>query len=597
MYYGAGTYEAFAHPEKPEGVDRKSAYIIGTGLAGLSAAFYLVRDGQMKGERIHLLEKLDLAGGSCDGRKDITKGFYMRGGREMDNHFECMWDMFRDVPSIETPEVSVLDEYYWLNKHDPNYSLCRASVNCGEDAHTDKKFCLDKASALALSKLFMTPEKDLEDKKISDVLPDSFWDTNFWLYWQTMFAFQRWSSALEMKRYLCRYVHHIDGLPDFSALRFTKYNQFESMILPLVKYLEAHGVRIEYGMDVKNVIIKNVGDKKIAEKIVYLKDGKEEEIGLTEDDLVFITNGCCTDTSCYGDQTHKPDLSDIKNGAGESWDLWKNIAKQAVNGEYGDPDNFCDDFEATNWMSATVETSNEEIIQHIIKICKRDPRAGKVTTGGIVTVKDSTDNWYLSWTINRQPQFKAQNKDSVLIWVYSLSTDKEGNYVKKAMRDCTGEEVCKEWLYHIGIPTSEIDDLAKNACNTTTCFMPFINAFFQPRKKSDRPLVVPESSVNFAFLGQFAETPRDTIFTTEYSMRTGMEAVYTLLNVDRAVPEVWGSQYDVRELLRACYYAIDKKPISEAKLSFKEKEMLKVVLKKVKDTDIELLLKDSGLIE
>ncbi len=597
MYYGAGTYEAFAHPEKPEGVDRKSAYIIGTGLAGLSAAFYLVRDGQMKGERIHLLEKLDLAGGSCDGRKDITKGFYMRGGREMDNHFECMWDMFRDVPSIETPEVSVLDEYYWLNKHDPNYSLCRASVNCGEDAHTDKKFCLDKASALALSKLFMTPEKDLEDKKIYDVLPDSFWDTNFWLYWQTMFAFQRWSSALEMKRYLCRYVHHIDGLPDFSALRFTKYNQFESMILPLVKYLEAHGVRIEYGMDVKNVIIKNVGDKKIAEKIVYLKDGKEEEIGLTEDDLVFITNGCCTDTSCYGDQTHKPDLSGVKNGAGESWDLWKNIAKQAVNGEYGDPDNFCDDFEATNWMSATVETSNEEIIQHIIKICKRDPRAGKVTTGGIVTVKDSTDNWYLSWTINRQPQFKAQNKDSVLIWVYSLSTDKEGNYVKKAMRDCTGEEVCKEWLYHIGIPTSEIDDLAKNACNTTTCFMPFINAFFQPRKKSDRPLVVPEGSVNFAFLGQFAETPRDTIFTTEYSIRTGMEAVYTLLNVDRAVPEVWGSQYDVRELLRACYYAIDKKPISEAKLSFKEKEMLKVVLKKVKDTDIELLLKDSGLIE
>ena len=515
----------------------------------------------------------------------------------MDNHFECMWDMFRDVPSIETPEVSVLDEYYWLNKHDPNYSLCRASVNCGEDAHTDKKFCLDKTSALALSKLFMTPEKDLEDKKISDVLPDSFWDTNFWLYWQTMFAFQRWSSALEMKRYLCRYVHHIDGLPDFSALRFTKYNQFESMILPLVKYLEAHGVRIEYGMDVKNVIIKNVGDKKIAEKIVYLKDGKEEEIGLTEDDLVFITNGCCTDTSCYGDQTHKPDLSGVKNGAGESWDLWKNIAKQAVNGEYGDPDNFCDDFEATNWMSATVETSNEEIIQHIIKICKRDPRAGKVTTGGIVTVKDSTDNWYLSWTINRQPQFKAQNKDSVLIWVYSLSTDKEGNYVKKVMRDCTGEEVCKEWLYHIGIPTSEIEDLAKNACNTTTCFMPFINAFFQPRKKSDRPLVVPEGSVNFAFLGQFAETPRDTIFTTEYSIRTGMEAVYTLLNVDRAVPEVWGSQYDVRELLRACYYAIDKKPISKAKLSFKEKEMLKVVLKKVKDTDIELLLKDSGLIE
>ena len=517
MYYSAGTYEAFARPEKPEGADRKSAYIIGTGLAGLSAAFYLVRDGQVKGERIHLLEKLDLAGGSCDGRKDVRKGFYMRGGREMDNHFECMWDMFRDVPSIETPGVSVLDEYYWLNKHDPNYSLCRASEKCGQDAHTDKKFTLDKDSALALSKLFMTPEKDLEDKKISEILPDSFWDTNFWLYWQTMFAFQRWSSALEMKRYLCRYCHHIDGLPDFSALRFTKYNQYESMILPLVKYLESHGVSVEYGMDVKNVVIKDDNGKKSATQIVYEKDGKPGTIDLIEDDLVFITNGCCTDTSCYGDQNTAPDLSRIKNGAGESWDLWKNIAAQAKNGEYGNPDKFCDDFESRN-------------------------------------------------------------------------------YVKKAMRDCTGEEVCREWLYHIGVPTDQIDGWAKNRCNTTTCFMPYINAFFQPRKESDRPLVVPEGAVNFAFLGQFAETPRDTIFTTEYSIRTGMEAVYTLMNVDRGVPEVWGSKYDVRELLRAAYYAVDKKPIDELPLSLKEKIVLKKVIKAVEGTDLEILLKESGLL-
>ena len=597
MYYSAGTYESFARPKKPKDVDKKSAYIIGTGLAGLSAAFYLVRDGQMKGEHIHVLEKLELAGGSCDGRKDITKGFFMRGGREMDNHFECMWDMYRDVPSIETPGISVLDEYYWLNKHDPNYSLCRASTNCGEDAHTDKKFALDKDSAMALSKLFMTQEKDLEDKKISDILPDSFWDTNFWLYWQTMFAFQKWSSALEMKRYLCRYVHHIDGLPDFSALRFTKYNQYESMILPLVKYLENHGVKIEYGIDVKNVIIDTIGDKKIAKQIVYVKDGQEQTIDLIEEDLVFITNGCCTDSSCYGDQNTAPDLSHLKDGYGESWDMWKAIAAQAKHGEFGNPDVFCNNIEETNWMSATVATSNEEIIQHIINICKRDPRNGKVTTGGIVTVKDSTDNWYLSWTINRQPQFKSQDKNMVLVWLYSLSTNKEGNYVKKPMRECTGAEVAMEWLYHIGIPQNEIEDLAHNACNTTTCFMPYIDAFFQPRKNEDRPLVVPKGAVNFAFIGQFAETPRDTIFTTEYSIRTGMEAVYTLLDVDRGVPEVWCSQYDVRELLKAVYYAIDKKPITEFPLSFMEKEALKIALKKVKGTDIELLLKDSGLIK
>lgn len=596
MYYGAGTYEAFARPEKPIGVDKKSAYIIGTGLAGLSAAFYLVRDGQMKGENIHLLEKLDLAGGSCDGRRDVTKGFYMRGGREMDNHFECMWDMFRSVPSIETPGVSVLDEYYWLNKHDPNYSLCRATINCGEDAHTDKLFKLDKKSALALSKLFITKEEDLENKKISDVLPDSFWETNFWLYWQTMFAFQKWSSALEMKRYLCRYVHHIDGLPDFSALRFTKYNQYESMILPLTKYLENHGVKIEYGIDVKNVIFDNKEEKKVATKIIYEKDKEEKEFILTENDLVFITNGCCTDTSCYGDQNTIPDLSKIKNGEGESWNLWKNIASQATNGEFGNPDKFCSNTDETNWMSATVEVSDEEIIKHIINICKRDPREGKVTTGGIVTVKDSMENWYLSWTINRQPQFKSQKKNSVLVWVYALNTNREGIFVTKPIRNCTGREVCEEWLYHIGIPTDKIEEYA-NKCNTTTCYMPYINAFFQPREKKDRPLVVPKDAVNFAFIGQFAETPRDTIFTTEYSIRTGMEAVYTLLKVDRAVPEVWGSKYDVRELLKACFYAVDKKSVDELPLTFAEKQAIKILEKKVKGTDLELLLKESGLFK
>ncbi len=596
MYYGSGTYEAFARPEKPEGVDKKSAYIIGTGLAGLSAAFYLVRDGQMKGEHIHLLEKLDLAGGSCDGRKDVTKGFYMRGGREMDNHFECMWDMFRSVPSIEKPDVSVLDEYYWLNKHDPNYSLCRATINCGEDAHTDKMFKLDRKSAIALSKLFITPEKDLENKKISDVLPDSFWKTNFWLYWQTMFAFQKWSSALEMKRYLCRYVHHIDGLPDFSALRFTKYNQYESMILPLTKYLESNGVKIEYGIDVKNVIFESKQNKKVATQIIYENKGQEKTIDLIEDDLVFITNGCCTDTSCYGDQNNAPDLSKIKNGNGESWDLWKNIASQASNGEFGNPDKFCGNVDLTNWMSATIEVSDENIIKHIINICKRDPRKGKVTTGGIVTVKDSTENWYLSWTINRQPQFKSQNKNSILVWVYALNTTKPGNFIEKEIKTCTGKEICEEWLYHIGIPTNEIEKYA-DKCNTTTCYMPYINAFFQPREEKDRPLVVPKESINFAFVGQFAETPRDTIFTTEYSIRTGMEAVYTLLKIDRAVPEVWGSKYDVRELLKACYYAVDKKSFDELPLTFAEKQAIKIIEKKIKGTDLEILFKESGLFK
>lgn len=591
MYYGSGTYEAFARPEKPEGVDKKSAYIIGTGLAGLSAAFYLVRDGQMKGEHIHLLEKLDLAGGSCDGRKDVTKGFYMRGGREMDNHFECMWDMFRSVPSIETPNVSVLDEYYWLNKHDPNYSLCRATINCGEDAHTDKMFKLDRKSAIALSKLFITPEKDLENKKISDVLPDSFWETNFWLYWQTMFAFQKWSSALEMKRYLCRYVHHIDGLPDFSALRFTKYNQYESMILPMIKYLEGFGVQFHYNTKVENVEFDIQEYKKVAKRIIYTTDENQNSIDLTENDLVFITNGGCVENARLGSQnTPAPFDSEIKPGGG--WDMWRKIADQCD--EFGHPDKFCSDPEQTNWMSATVTTLDGRIPPYVEKICKRDPFSGKVVTGGIVTCKDS--NWLLSWTFNRQPQFRSQPKDQLVGWIYGLFTDKPGNFVKKPMRECTGKEICMEWLYHIGVPENQIEDMAEKSANTIPCMMPYITAFFMPRKDGDRPLVVPKGSVNFAFLGQFAETKRDTIFTTEYSIRTAMEAVYTLLNVDRGVPEVWGSVYDIRDLLNATVKLRDGKKATDMDMNLPQRMAVKELLKKIEETDIELILKQYNVI-
>ena len=591
MYYSAGTYEAFARPEKPEGADRKSAYIIGTGLAGLSAAFYLVRDGQVKGEHIHLLEKLDLAGGSCDGRKDVRKGFYMRGGREMDNHFECMWDMFRDVPSIETPGVSVLDEYYWLNKHDPNYSLCRASEKCGQDAHTDKKFGLSDKGAMEILKLFFTPNEELYDKKITDFFDDEVLNSNFWLYWRTMFAFENWHSALEMKLYIQRYIHHIGGLPDFTALRFTKYNQYESMILPMIKYLEGFGVQFHYNTKVENVEFDIQEYKKVAKRIIYTTDENQNSIDLTENDLVFITNGGCVENARLGSQnTPAPFDSEIKPGGG--WDMWRKIADQCD--EFGHPDKFCSDPEQTNWMSATVTTLDGRIPPYVEKICKRDPFSGKVVTGGIVTCKDS--NWLLSWTFNRQPQFRSQPKDQLVGWIYGLFTDKPGNFVKKPMRECTGKEICMEWLYHIGVPENQIEDMAEKSANTIPCMMPYITAFFMPRKDGDRPLVVPKGSVNFAFLGQFAETKRDTIFTTEYSIRTAMEAVYTLLNVDRGVPEVWGSVYDIRDLLNATVKLRDGKKATDMDMNLPQRMAVKELLKKIEETDIELILKQYNVI-
>lgn len=153
-----------------------------------------------------------------------------------------------------------------------------------------------------------------------------------------------------------------------------------------------------------------------------------------------------------------------------------------------------------------------------------------------------------------------------------------------------------EWLYHTGVPENQIEDLASNSANTVPVMMPYIDAFFMPRAYGDRPKVVPDGAVNFAFLGQFAESPRDTIFTTEYSMRTGMEAVYTLLNVDRGVPEVWGSVYDVRDLLNATVQLRDGKKPTDMKLSLVQKVALEKALSKIKGTDIEKLLKEYNII-
>jgi oleate hydratase len=591
MYYSSGNYEAFAHPQKPEGVDQKSAYIIGTGLAALTAACYLVRDGQMKGERIHIFEKDPIPGGACDGWKFENVGYVMRGGREMDNHFEVMWDLFHSIPSIETEGISVLDEYYWLNKKDPNYSLCRATVNRGEDAHTDGRFDVSDKAAMEIMRLFFTPDEKLYDKRITDYFDDEVLNSNFWLYWRTMFAFENWHSALEMKRYIKRFIHHVGGLPDFKALRFTRYNQYESMILPMIKYLEDHHVQFHYNTKVVNVEFDILPEKKVATRIELLREDRQEFVGLTEDDLVFITNGGCVENSTMGSQNEAaPYNTEIKPGGG--WDMWRKIAAQDP--AFGNPDKFCSAPEETNWMSATVETLDQRIIPYIKNICQRSPFTGKVVTGGIVTVKDSS--WLLSWTINRQPQFREQPKDHCLVWVYALFSDVPGNYVKKRMRDCTGKEICMEWLYHLGVPEDRIEDLAANSANTVPVMMPYIDAFFMPRNDTDRPKVVPDGAVNFAFLGQFAEIARDTIFTTEYSMRTGMEAVYTLLNVDRGVPEVWGSTYDVRDLLDATVKLRDGKKITEMDLGLKEKLVLHEALKKIADTDIEKLLKEYNVI-
>ena len=199
MFYSNGNYEAFIRPRKPQGVDEKSAYLIGGGIASLAAADFLIRDGQMDGKRITIYEASKIARGCLDGIKDPKEGYLFRGEREMEDHYECLWDLMRSIPSLDVEGASVLEDFYQVNKDHPNYSLCRTTHKRGKPFPTDGKMLLTPKAQGELMKLFYTHRRDLFDRRFEEFVSEEFFTSNFWVYWLSMFAIGPWHGALEMK--------------------------------------------------------------------------------------------------------------------------------------------------------------------------------------------------------------------------------------------------------------------------------------------------------------------------------------------------------------------------------------------------------------
>ena len=598
MYYSNGNYEAFARPRKPRGVDQKSAHLVGGGVASLAAAAFLIRDGQMDARRITIYEASNICGGCLDGIHNPKEGFLFRGEREVEDHYECTWDLYRSIPSLDV-EGSVLDDMYYISKDHPNFSLRRTTEKCGKANPTDGKMTLSPKAQSDLLKIFFTRAEDLYDKRFDEVVSKDVINSNYWVYWQSMFAIAPWHGALEMKLYMNRFIQHFHGFSDLSTIKFTRFNQYDSLILPLVKWLEQQGVKIQYDTHVTNVTFDidsqfDIKSKRmVARRIEWLRGGKRGGVDVTENDLVLITNGSPVENTAWGDH-HTPPKWDREIREGSCWAMWRNIAAQDP--AFGRPDKFCTFPDKSAYVSACLTTLDDKVPPYIEKICQRDPFRwdGNIVTGGLVTIRDS--NWFLSWNVERNPAFRDQPRNMLLLHLYgTFSLDRPGNYVKKAMKDCTGEEIAQEWLYHIGVPPEEIRELAAKSVNCHPCMMPYITAFFLPRRAGDRPDVIPEGAVNFGFLGQFAESSqRDVIFTIEYSIRTAMEAVYTLLNIERGVPEPWASQYDIRVLLNSMAALMDGKKLSLP-------ELIKGLPALLHDwiaggTDIQELLRQFGLI-
>lgn len=534
-------------PLPTPGVADRRAYIVGSGIAGLSAAFFLIRDGHMPATNITLLEAQNTGGGALDGAGNAEDGYIVRGGREMEMTYQNFWDVFSEIPALELPPpFTVLDEYRIVNDADKNWSKARLLEKQGK-IRDFSTMGLTKRQQLEMMKLLLARKEDLDGISVEEWFSEGFLNSNFYIFWRTMFAFQNCHSVLEMKLYAHRFLHLMDGLNDMTSLVFPKYNQYDCFVRPLMNWLKEKGINVEYDTRVLDLDLDTGDGALTATTIKCRRHGKEMSIDIDKRDLVFVTNGSIVEDTAYGGDDTVPELQITGDNpdVGSSWHLWKNLAKKSP--VFGRPEKFCDNVAKTMWESATLSCTHSPLIEKLKELSVNDPYSGKTVTGGIITFTDS--EWLMSFTVNRQPHFPDQPDDMIVLWVYALHMDKPGNYVKKTMPECTGKEILSEMCFHLGL-IDQITEIVA-ATKVRTALMPYITAQFMPRAKGDRPWTVPDGCTNLACLGQFVETHNDVVFTLESSVRTARTGVYTLLGIKKQVPDIFPGQYDVRRLLRA----------------------------------------------
>ena len=525
--------------EKNKNPKDSKVYLIGSGIASMAAAVYLVKDAGVQGKHIRILEQDNILGGACDGTGEPEEGFVVRGGRMHEEHYACYWDLLSNIPSYEDPSISVKDESFEFSSRFVTNAQARL-LRDGKKMDVSS-FGLSLSDQADLLKLTFVSEGSLGNKRIEDWFSQEFFKTNFWYIWTSMFAFQKWSSLAEMRRYMKRFIHLVDGLHKLGGVMRTKYNQYHSVIIPIKRYLEERGVHFDKNTQVIDVDFNLSADKNTATVLhVIDNNGDEDEIVIGDSDYVFMTNGSLTESTDNGSWSKAPVLKD-KSTSG-AWMLWEKIAMKDK--AFGNPCVFSDNIDLQKWYSFTATLKDTTFHDYMENFS--DNVDG---TGGLVTMTDS--NWLMSIVIARQPHFPNQPNDVKIFWGYGLYPDRKGNYVKKKMSECTGKELLEELWYHL-----KVQDLMKpivdaGKANNIPVAMPFVDSSFMPRTLGDRPDVIPEGATNFAFLGQFAEAPDDCVFTVEYSVRTAQMAVYGHFDTGKEVIPVYDSIHNPKVLIKA----------------------------------------------
>jgi oleate hydratase len=339
-------------PDSPvppsNGSDRSAAkvYLVGGGIASLAAAAFMIRDGDVLGQDITILEESDGLGGSLDAAGSPRDGYVMRGGRMIERNYLCTYDLFSSIPTLDESKTVTREIFDW-NETMKTSSESRL-VRDGQ-RQTAPEFGLSEAHILTIERLALEPEIMLGRTSIADQFDHAFFKTNFWFMWCSTFAFQPWHSAVEFKRYLVRFAHMVAGFNRLQGIMRTVYNQYDSMVRPLHKWLDQRGVKFELNTRVTDLRLGEHDGKKIVERILLERKDKAGEIAIGTSDLILITLGSMTEASSLGSMDSVPLLKGKAEGG--AWTLWEKIAEGRP--EFGRPSVFADHVNESKWVSFT----------------------------------------------------------------------------------------------------------------------------------------------------------------------------------------------------------------------------------------------------
>ena len=511
---------------------------VGSGIASLAGAVILIRDCAVAGEDIVILEESHETGGAFDAHGDAEHGYFMSGSRMFEAMYQCTVNLLDSIPSATDPTISVTEETNRAAAKWPWDAKVRLVNRDGSipDAHT---MGFAERDRIDLIKLIAEPESLLDNKRITDCLQPHFFETNFWMEWCTLFAFEPWHSAIEFRRYLRRFAHHFSTIDVQHDIYRTVYNQYDSIIVPVMNWLKERGVELRYGVRVDDMGFASGSDAITVTSITTSAADGITILPVAPDDRVFVTNGSMTADKAFGSMTKAPGL-DASNHSG-AWKLWERLAQGRP--RFGNPAAFNGNVAESSWISYTVTVKDPLFLE----LMKRFSGSA-AGTGGLITFKESS--WLITLSIYHQPFFPEQPESVAVWWGYGLFHDRPGDFVKKPMVECTGAEILEEVLGHLHFSAAD-QSAVMAASNCIPCAMPYITSQFMVRKLGDRPKVVPDGSTNLAFLGQYAEQPDDVVFTVEYSIRCAMTAVYTLLNIDLTPPPVYKGLHSAQVIVDA----------------------------------------------